>query len=428
MKTRIRHFSAVACLTRNLIVTIVAALALTGPSVVGQPCVGDVNHDYQVGLQDLVVVLSNFGLDEPEAACDLNGDGFVDLADLTLILESYGSSCPPSPGDMALVPAGEFLMGNSFPGEGDQDELPQHGIYVEAFYMDVFEVTNAQYAAALNSARAQGNQITITNGVVYKYNSGTSYPYCDTTTSSPYSRITWNGSTFGVYPGKEQHPMVLVSWYGAVAYCNWRSAMAGRPLCYNLSTWACNFDAAGYRLPTEAEWEKAARGGTAGRRFPWADQDTIQHARCNYRSSASYPYDTSPTRSYHPLWVNGNNYPFTSPVGFFNGSLRSRADWGWPGSATSYQTANGANGYGLHDTAGNVWEWCNDWYGSGYYQDYVNQGRPPNPRGPLSGTGRVLRGGSWFNRAHSCRAANRNYITPDNRNYSNGFRCAAGAP
>ncbi len=327
----------------------------------------------------------------------------------------------PAPPGMVLIPAGEFLMGNSFTGEGDPDELPRHAVYVDAFCMDTYEVTNQQYCDALNWASAQGNLIQVTSGVVYKYG-GTSYPYCDTTTSSSYSRITWNGTTFGVVAGKANHPMVRVSWYGSVAYCNWRSAMQGKPLCYDLSTWACNFGS-GYRLPTEAEWEKAARGGAAGRRFPWSDQDTIQHARCNYYSSSGYSYDTSPTRNYHPCWGSGST-PYTSPVGFFNGSLRYKADWNWPGSPTSYQTANGANGYGLYDMAGNVWEWCNDWYGSSYYSSSPYN----NPHGPTSGTYRVLRGGSWNDYANYCRCAYRYHYYPAARNSRHGFRLALDSP
>ncbi len=142
-----------------------------------------------------------------------------------------------------------------------------------------------------------------------KYGSGTTYPYCSTTSAptgyphyGEYSRITWNGSTFGTTSGKENHPMVMVSWYGSVAYSNWRSAMEGKPLCYDLSTWNCDFGGAGYRLPTEAEWEKAARGGVAGRRFPLSDKDMIQYARANYYSRPDYSYDTSPTRGYHPTF------------------------------------------------------------------------------------------------------------------------------
>ena len=160
--------------------------------------------------------------------------------------------------------------------------------------------------------------------------------------------------------------MVRVSWYGSVAYANWRSAMVGQPMCYNLSTWACDFNMNGYRLPTEAEWEKAARGGVAGHRVPWSDSDTIQHARANYYSSTSYSYDTSPTRGYHPTFAVGN-MPYTSPVGYF-----------------------APNGYGLYDMAGNVWEWCNDWYRSTYYS--TTPYPHVNPHGPTRGASRVLRG------------------------------------
>jgi formylglycine-generating enzyme required for sulfatase activity len=328
----------------------------------------------------------------------------------------------PIPPGMVVIPAGEFQMGNPFSGDGYTDELPRHAVYVDAFYMDTYEVTNQQYCDALNWAKNQGNLISVTSGVVYKYG-GTSYPYCDTTTSSSYSRITWNGTTFGVTSGKANHPMVQVSWYGSVAYANWRSGMQGKPLCYDLSAWTCNFGS-GYRLPTEAEWEKAARGGAAGHRFPWSDTDTIQHARANYYSYWSggvpyYPYDTSPTQNYHPCWGVGA-FPWTSPVGFFTGALRYKADWGWPGSPTSYQTTNSVNGYGLYDMAGNVWEWCNDWYLSTYYT-----GSPyNNPHGPTSGTYRVLRGGCWSNHALSCRVAYRNDYTPGGRDYGGGFRLA----
>lgn len=389
----------------------------------------DLNCDGAVDLTDLVTVLSHYGkqVGAIRADGDLDGDGDVDFSDLVEELAHYGEACtntPPS--GMVLVPAGEFLMGNAFSGEGNADELPRHAVQLDAFYMDVYEVTNAQYALALNWAWSQGGQITVTNGIVYKYNTGTSYPYCKTTGNSSTSRITWNGTTFGVTTDKENHPMAEVSWYGAAAYCNWRSAMEGRPPCYDLATWACAFDTPGVRLPTEAEWEKAARGGAAGRRFPWSDQDTIQHARCNYYSSHVESYDTSPTSGYFPLWAAGTA-PYTSPVGFFDGSLQLRTDWGWPDSATSYQTANGANDYGLYDMAGNVWEWCNDWYSSTYYSN-----SPPyeNPRGPSTGSERVYRGGSLENGGFAfwARSAARSHGTLGSGSWfrDRGFRCAAG--
>ncbi len=303
------------------------------------------------------------------------------------------------PVGMVLIPAGSFQMGDAF-NEGGSYERPVHTVYLGAYAIDACEVTNTQYAAALNWAKAQGNQITVTNGVVCKYNSGTGYPYCDTTTSSSYSRITWNGSSFGVVAGKQDHPMVTVSWYGSVAYANWRSAMEGKPLCYNLSTWTCTFGAGGYRLPTEAEWEKAARGGAASHRFPWSDSDYIQHARANYYSSTSHSYDNSPTRGYHPTFATGG-YPYTSPVGYF-----------------------ASNGYGLYDMAGNVWEWCNDWYSSSYYSSSPGS----TPTGPGSGSCRVLRGGSWSYDANYCRCAHRLNLTPSTRHDGDGFRLALDSP
>jgi len=300
---------------------------------------------------------------------------------------------------MVLIPADEFQMGDTF-DEGDSDELPVHAVYVDAFYVDRYEVTNQQYADALNWAYGQGGHITVISGVVYKYNSGTSYPYCNTDSADSESCIVWNGSTFTVENGRADQPAVHVSWYGSVAYANWRSAIEGRPLGYDLSTWYCNWNS-GYRLPTEAEWEKAARGSVAGHRFPWSDTDTIQHARANYYSYwvggvPYYPYDTNPYEGYHPQFDDGG-YPYTSPVGYF-----------------------APNGYGLYDMAGNVWEWCHDWYSSTYYSSSPHS----NPHGPGSGTYRVLRGGGWIGSANNCRAASRGDDYPVIRIDGYGFRLA----
>jgi len=289
---------------------------------------------------------------------------------------------------MVLIPAGEFPMGDTF-NEGDARELPVHAVHVDAFYMDVYMVTNREYADALNWALSRGNLISISEDIhtraVYQYQRW-SGGYCgwDPPGADLCNGIKWDGHAFSAASGRENYPTVMVSWYGAAAYANWRSAMQGKPLSYDWSTWACNFGS-GYRLPTEAEWEKAARGGVAGHRFPWSDTDTIQHARANYFSDASYTYDTSPTRGYHPTFSPGT-WPWSSPVGYF-----------------------APNGYGLYDMAGNMQEWCNDWYSQAYYSTSPYD----NPQGPASGTDRVLRGGWWCGEGHYCRCASRNFATPD---------------
>jgi hypothetical protein len=167
--------------------------------------------------------------------------------------------------------------------------------------------------------------------------------------------------------------------------------MQGRPVGYNLSNWTCNWNN-GYRLPTEAEWEKAARGGAAGQRFPWSDTDTIQHARANYYSSSTLFYDTSPTRGFHPDFAAGG-IPHTSPVQYF-----------------------AANSYGLYDVAGNISEWCNDWFGA--------YGASPqtNPHGPTNGTYRVYRGGSSGSYATECRVSGRASSVPNVLSAAIGFR------
>jgi sulfatase modifying factor 1 len=296
------------------------------------------------------------------------------------------------PEDLVIIPAGTFQMGNSTnASEGWEDELPVH--------TGEYEMTNEQYCAFLNSAQSQG-LITVISGKVYQSGSGTSYLYCDTSTSSSYSQIVYSNNTFSVRikGGRDMtnDPMVMVSWYGAVAYCNWRSQQEGKQICYDLSTWNCDFSKKGYRLATEAEWEYAARGRLSGNRFPWGD--TITHSQANYYSWWNggvpyFPYDLNPVEGYHPTWNDGV-LPYTSQVGSFP-----------------------ANGYGLYDMAGNVWEWCNDRYSEIYYSSSPTN----NPTGPVTGSNRVARGGNYGG-ANYCRVSCRNNYNPIYRGNGYGFR------
>ena len=306
---------------------------------------------------------------------------------LAMLACSDASAQSPVP-EMVLIPSGEFEMGDHH--DGDPEELPVHTVYVDSFYMSRYEITNGQYRDFLNSA-----DVKVVSGTVYATaDSSNSYPYCLTTTGSIYSHITWSGSSFGVLSGKEDHPMVMVSWYGSVAYCNWFSEQDGLQPCYNLVTWECEFSKDGYRLSTDAEWEYAARGGEyyPYYRYPWGD--TIDGSMANYSGSGD-PYEAE-------------SYPWTTPVGYYDGNQTPAG-------------ADMANGYGLYDMIGNVYEWCNDWWDSSYYSVSPYD----NPQGPASGTTHVIRGGSWSNDTTKSRVSNRQGpFGPAFMDHSIGFRIA----
>jgi formylglycine-generating enzyme required for sulfatase activity len=226
----------------------------------------------------------------------------------------------PFPLDLIRIPAGEFLMGSDPTRDKDAqpNEQPQHRVYVSEFYIGKYPITNAQYA-------------------VFK--------------------------KIQIPSGKENHPVVNVLWHDAVTFCQWLSKETGQT----------------FRLPTEAEWEKAARG-VDGRLYPWENEWDPK----KLNSSEGGVGSTTPVDKYSPA---------------------------------------GDSPYGAADMAGNVWEWCADWYADDLYAQRVGQ-EMHDPSGPSSGSARVVRGGSWYNDRWSCRAATRGGLVPAGFLDSLGFRVA----
>jgi eukaryotic-like serine/threonine-protein kinase len=229
---------------------------------------------------------------------------------------------------MNFVPAGEFTMGNN--SSDESNEKPEHQVNLDAFWIDQVEVTNAMYAKCVDAGRCQG----------------------------PSNTGSYNRSSYYGNPEFANFPVIYVNWNMAKTYCKWRGA----------------------RLPTEAEWEKAARG-TDGRTYPWGEE-----IDCN---KANYQFDC----------VGGD----TTHIG-------------------SYES--GKSPYGLYDMAGNVWEWVNDSYSETYYQSSPSL----NPLGPDAGNERVLRGGAWNGTDYEARSANRPRGKPTDSYFNIGFRCARSLP
>ena len=237
--------------------------------------------------------------------------------------------------DMVFVQGGTYQMGSN---DGGSDEKPVHTVTVSSFNISKYEITNAQYCKFLNE---KGNQKE--GGA----------KWLDIKDND--CRIYKSGGTYYPENGYKKHPVVEVTWYGAKAYCQW----------------------AGGRLPTEAEWEYAARGGVK----------TIHESSQTKYAGSNNINDVA--------WFTKNSGNKTNPVG-----------------------TKQPNELGIYDMSGNVWEWCSDWYDKDYYKNSPEN----NPKGASSNSYRVLRGGSWLNNANNCRSAYRNGIDPVNSYDYLGFR------
>lgn len=261
-----------------------------------------------------------------------------------------GLNTGPLP-ELALVPGGEFVMGSS---DGADDEAPPRQVNVDEFLISVRQITNADYARFVAATNHRPPAIYDLPLVVVA--GGRERERVFRQTGAPY--VWLDGAP---PPGREQHPVALVRWEDAAAYCRWLSSQTGRSV----------------RLPTEAEWEKAARGGVDRRRYPWGDRISPDMANFLVDPALKADQGTTPCGSYPP------------------------------------------NAFGLYDMAGNVWEWVQDWYGPSGYPGASSH----NPTGPATGRLRILRGGSWLVadvRMLSC--SHRHKVPPDTYSYGIGFR------
>ena len=311
---------------------------------------------------------------------DSNGTITVSVPMFYRVLGVASTTNTTTADGMALIPAASFTIGDTL--DGESDAIPTN-VYVSAFYMDTNLVSYSQWQS------------------VYSYAISHGYSFDDA------------GSAKG---NAADQPVQTVDWYDVVKWCNARSQQAGlTPVYYTdagLTQVYTNGDtdavypdwaASGYRLPTEAEWEKAARGGLSGQRFPWGN--IISETNANYNgcsSSCGFSYDLGPD-GYNAVGETGG-LPYTSPVGYF-----------------------AANSYGLYDMAGNVFEWCWDWFAAPTYplgSPYLGGTDPRGPVGPLSY--RVLRGGVWNYTASYARCAYRYCFNPYNAYSGFGFRCVKG--
>jgi formylglycine-generating enzyme required for sulfatase activity len=287
----------------------------------------------------------------------------IQLCLLLVIGYQISAHAAPPPEDMVLIPAGEFTMGTSADSDGLPDEQPLRLVYLSAFWIDRHETTNALYEQYVRTTGYQAPANASAASTLWEHN----LPL----------------------PGIEQHPVVNVSWLDAVAFCRW----------------------AGKRLPTEAEWEKAARGPDA-RTYPWGngwDFDKANSASFWAKRTVEFANSTE----WEAFWIKGAGEAISKEKGV-NGEILTLP----VGSFLS-----GASPYGALDMAGNAAEWVQDWYNPNYYR----HASVSDPQGPERGAIKAMRGGSWLKPAISLRATDRDWGTMDSRPSGTGFRCARDA-
>lgn len=350
---------------------ILAPWRITGPNGFSQAGAGDIEiEDAAVGEYTLVwEAVAGWNSPSPETSAQV-----LNLGGRLIFAGRYRS-------DLMPIPSGSFTMGSPEDEDGrNVDEAPHAVVLTHDFGCLSAEVTNLQFATAAQWAYDHG-LVTVANASLIDNLDGSTRRLLD-----PYpgdGSIYLIDGTFRISNGKEDHPVLGVSWHGAAAYCDWLSLMSGLPRAYDHSTWQCNggspATAAGFRLPTEAEWEYACRAATSSAFHTGACLDADTQA--NY--DGYYPYLGCPA---------GPRVGRAAPVA---------------GYAKS--------GFGLYDMHGNVWEWCNDWYGT--YGDSAT-----DPDGPESGSVRVLRGGTWRWSASVCRSAERGSADPGYSSDDIGFR------
>ena len=315
-----------------------------------------------------------------------------------LLLAVSADAQPEIP--MVHVAEGAFDMGLTDSG-GDpfrfSIEIPVHSVHLDAYEIGVHEITNAQFSAVINWAfdnkqvEAPINDAgpVLLNGRVL----------VDTGNQNSALVMRQGRCVVVEREGRsmDDFPVVLLSWHGAAAFCNWLSQWHGHQAMYDLATSGrTSRHGGGYRLPTEAEWERAAAWSSEGKHMTFAyPSEEITFEWLNYFNWKGEVY------------VNPAGFgikPFLSPVGWF-------------------QNRNGVDArspVGCYDMSGNVWEWCEDWFA----EDYYANSPPFNPTGPDTGTARVNRGGSWRSDAVYCRTAMRNFDAPEFLHYDLGFRIA----